>query len=115
MGREITRAKILASDLIGTTDPTLVVSAARNDHVEIATGTICNVGQQHCLATVELVPNGSTPDGTHVVLVEDLNSTDTIALDEVIGGALLGPHDAIYVTASSADSLCVVVTGKVTV
>ncbi len=104
--------KVLYSGQLAGTAGVAVYTVPASTSAIIKHGTMCNVGGASVNVSLSIVPSGGSFDGTHLLIYQfPLASHDSLPLSEYLDGANLGPGDAIYVQASVAASVDVVVTG----
>lgn len=106
------KPKVLASMQLADTSGHSVYSPPNGSSAIVKHGTLCNIGGATVNATVAVVPAGGIFDGTHRVMsAVPIAAGDSFPLKDYLGGACLGPGDAVYVQASVANVLDVILTG----
>lgn len=104
--------KVLASQQMSDTNPHAAYTAPDGGAAVVKHGTVCNIGAAAATVTIAVVPSGATYDGTHrVVSAYSVPAGDTLPLSEYLGNCHLGPGDAIYVQAGTANVIDVVLSG----
>lgn len=104
--------KVLSSQQLPDTNQHPVYTCPANTAAILKHGTLCNVSGGSVTVTVAIVPNGGTYDGTHRILSAlPLAAGDTFSLRDYVAGACLGPGDAVYVQAGTANAIDVTLTG----
>jgi hypothetical protein len=111
---------ILYSGLLTTTAATLILATTAptattpTSHATITHGTICNTSALTVTVSLAVLPPGATADGTHTAISNySLSGGDTLSLKDYLGGATLGYGDSIWVTASTANAITVVISGLI--
>lgn len=108
-----TFGQILFSGRLSTTAVTTVYTVPASKTVKIAQATLCNPSGAAVDITFAVLKVGDTDDGTHTILATTVQPKDTIVLKDYIGGSPLGEGEALSVSASTANVICVVITGAV--
>lgn len=102
---------VLYSGLLTTTAATQVWTTP-SAVVAVSHGTICNTSTLSVTVSLSVLPPGATVDGTHVAISNySLAAGDTLSLKDYLAGATLGYGDSIWVTASAANAVTVVLSG----
>lgn len=102
---------VLYSGLLTTTSP-IAAWTMTSGSATICHGTICNTSTLAVTVSLSVLPPGATVDGTHVAISNySLAAGDTLSLKDYLGGATLGYGDSIWVTASTANAITVVISG----
>ena len=102
---------VLYSGMLTTTAP-VPVWTMTSGTVTICHGTICNTSALAVTVSMSVLPPGATVDGTHVAISNySLAAGDTLSLKDYLDGATLGYGDSIWVTAATANSVVVVLSG----
>jgi len=105
---------ILYSGLLTTTAPVAVFTMSSGTTVTIAHGTICNTSALAVTVSMSVLQPGTTVDGTHVAISNySLAAGDTLSLKDYLDGATLGYGDSIWVTATTANAVTVILSGLV--
>lgn len=104
---------VLVSTKLTGVAATNILQASDRETIEISTFTLSNNHSSAVNVTVAVLSSGSSDDGTVTVLpTTSLAAKDVMSLKEVVGGGFLSPGDFVSVTASVANVISVVVTGK---
>lgn len=105
--------KVLASQQLTATTATTVYTVPANTTTKIATACLCNTtAAAVTIIAVAIIPSGAAIDGTHRVISGVLlAANDTLPLNDMLSGALLGPGDYIVVQVNTANAVNVVITG----
>lgn len=106
--------QILAAVQLGITD-VAVLTVPTAQSIKVAQATLCNTTATAVTVYLSLIPMGGTIGTTthRVISGYSLAANDTLALDDYVAGAMLGPGDAIAAYASTAAAVDLVVTGTV--
>lgn len=114
LGLGAMRGQLLCSTRVATTSPTSVYTVPAASTAKLATGSLCNASSSPVTVSLGLLPVGGVADGTHLVISQYvLAARDTLTLTRYLMGAMLAEGEAVSVTASVADVLCVVLSGAV--
>lgn len=109
--------KVLASLQVSATTATTIYTVPAASATRIASAAITNVSGSSVNITVGIVPSGGSVNGTHEILhLYPLAAGDTISHKDVVStldGAVLDTGAFIFVTASTANAVDVVLTGLV--
>lgn len=106
--------QILVSQQLGTSETTLYTCPA-NTSAKIMNASLCNTTSSPVTVSLSLVKSGGTVgDGTHrIVSGFSLPANDTLALNDLLGGHVLGPGDKIAAVAGTATAVDAVISAVV--
>lgn len=105
--------QVLVSQQLAATETTQYTGPA-NSAVRIVTAGLTNTSGSAVTVSVSLVKSGGTAGNANRILASySLASHDSLSLNDVLSGAMLGPGDFISAIASAATSVAFVATGTV--
>lgn len=104
----------LYSGRLSSTAATAVYTSLANTSTKITQGVVSNTSGAPVNVTIAQLKSGDTDDGTHNILTTyPLAALDSLSLKDYLVGAFLEPGGAISVTVSTANVICVALSGLV--
>lgn len=113
--------KVLCSAQVATTTEVAMYTVPVGVGVQVSHGTLANISGGAVtigLGIVPAAPSGtggttSAGDGTHKLIPDSysLGAGDTLSLKDYLDGAMLGPGDAVWCHAGTANAIDLVLTG----
>lgn len=105
---------VLYSNQLTATTVTTIYTVGSGKGAKIATATICNTDASAQTIDVHVVASGGSAGATNkVISAYSIAAGDTLSLNDILGGMMLGEGDFIAVKAGTANKLNVTLTGAV--
>lgn len=97
-----------------TTSEAVQYTCPANSAVRVSTAVVTNTSNSAVTVSMSLVKSGNAAGPANRILASySLASHDSLSLNDVLSGALLGPGDFVSAIASAATSVSFVMTGAV--
>jgi len=104
---------VLVSQALANSETTQYTCPS-NSAVRICTAVLTNTSNSSVTVSVSLVKSGGTASNSNRILSSySLAAHDSLSLNDLLSGAMLGPADFISAIASASTSVSFVITGAV--
>jgi hypothetical protein len=104
--------KLLYSNQLTTTNDTTIYTVGAGKGVKIATGTVCNRHSAAVNVDIYVAPSGASLGAEHkIIATYSLAAGDTLSLNGILQGMMLGEGDFIAAKAATANVINITLTG----